>query len=416
METYHYFFMKVGRGNAYLDLMEINDNHSTQYLWVDFRDHPLYCPEDLRKYKPPKGAGRYGDLITLMHAIEFKKHVRVITVNSEHLHIWEIQGPLESFYGHSEEMRIKDLVSKDKGKFEQFKYAIAGDKEKNWSELMPDELRSKHYPKLLPVKLKCKILRSEIPACLSSLRTHRVLNQGTFRALQRIGEKVSLAELEELQYPDLPSADLCSSKRIHSERDLGKFFRILIDELIRREEGVSPQLPADFFWRPQSLSLIAKTFSPPYVETLAMMIIIDLGLIPNGSVGKGMDGVDVIASGKLVSEHVMRQAIQSINEIRGSQLDENLMQYCLDNKILKIQCKAYRVNDSDVHDMMQFKHVIVLHQADKIAKNDLSTEGVCSYVAKNPGKYPLTSKWLDHQKLGLSLGFVPSGIQKKAFG
>lgn len=403
VETFHYFFMKVGYSNAYLPLAMSNSNE-IKYMWVGFENLKWLSSQNISSTAKPSSIA---DFKLLLHATDeqHRNYVRIITMTDNQLQCWSIQGTLVGFRGHAEEARIKDLVLNAPHLFKAFKQSVGVDKNANLVTTFASDPNK--FPKLLPVKLEFSVPRVSLATPVNSLRTYQSLNRGTFRALQRVGTDISIPELEELNYASLPLADFTNGKILGPERDKGKFFRIYLDEIRRRELKHTTLLPHDYFMKDTTVSLIAKTFSPSQVETLAMLLTIDLKLTPDVGIGNGMDVVDVVATARVsdTPTATIESALASIEDMRGAKLDPSLRNFSKNNLCLLIQCKAY---DYSLHATAVGKEVLFIHQgaksnSKKISEIYLSVESIFAHVEKNPHKFLLTATWIKSQRMGLSI-------------
>lgn len=334
--------MKVGNSNCFLSKTE-----SLGGFWVgrfSGEDIPKFnkntdCPIDLS----------YPDLhfLSLFSSKRWRKKVKILTFSTNELIIWKIDDDLTYL---SKVNLPKSEILSILGNKNNFKAVSSKTKKTLLSEL-DDETKYSEL-KFLRVSEEFRIQRASLLAPIDSLSVYRYLNQGTFRPIFRCGDDRIFPDFFKHDQKNLPSINIMkkieNNKSEHhklTETDFGKFIRIYLNDFIDFLKGDRNRQYTYF----RNLSygnlypLIGSILNPAQVETLAYHLLLDLNLIPDVGLGKGLDVVDVKASCRhyygFRSRQIISKAIEALKLLKVN-FSSDLYQSISKTKTIQIQCKA----------------------------------------------------------------------------
>jgi hypothetical protein len=204
---------------------------------------------------------------------------------------------------------------------------------------------------ILPVSKEFETHRGNLLAPVDSLSVYRYLNQGTFRPIFRCGEDMKFPNFFETETEYLPPITIIKKIKTRTESHkltetgFGKFIRIYLNDLIDLHNGEINSHDSYFkkLSKDKIYSIIASVLNPAQVETLAYHLSLDLGLIPDVGLGKGLDVADVKAScrhfPKEKSNKIISSAINKLESLKVT-FSTDLESIISNTKTIRIQCKA----------------------------------------------------------------------------
>jgi len=339
-ELIYYFLMKVGNSNCFLSKAE-----SLGGFWVGFSNYDIPkfkndtdCPIDLR----------YPDLhfLSLFSSKKWRKNVRILTFSANKLIIWKIEDALTYL---SEIKLTKSEILAILSNEENFKSVSPKTKDILLRDL--NDLDKYSRLKILPVSKEFETHRGNLFAPIDSLSVYQYLNQGTFRPIFRCGEDMKFPNFFETEMEYLPPITIMKKIKNRTEShkltetDFGKFIRIYLNDLIDLHNGNINSHDSYFkkLSKDKIYSIIASVLNPAQVETLAYHLSLDLGLIPDVGLGKGLDVADVKASCRHFPKEKSNKIISSaINKLESLEVafSTDLKSIISNTKTIRIQCKA----------------------------------------------------------------------------
>lgn len=378
-----YFFAKVDTGNQ---LLEFADQLGGFY--IGYYSEEKNISNQIYSFQndtdvPIKLNYPDWEYINLFSEDRWRNKTILITYDSYLLSFWEITGKVTRFHEvHSLDtlpQKLKDLKEADLNFF------------KLWN--------------FLPVKLKRTINRSILPSSIDSLSVYQYLNRGTFRPIFRLAEyknKFDFFNKIEDDLFQLKVKNHLNKETIITETKYSRILRFIFDAILEKGNDYTNELKYLF----TNLNDIEKNqifgllLNPAQVETLAMLLVQDLGFTADIGIGKGLDFIDIKGSLRhrnLIKVDTLLSKLEIFNLIHFS---NSTFQKIINEKTINIQCKAdsysnlskdiiYLITDTTNQNL---ENVILINNL----INKMNDENFLI-------EFPLVSDWIKLQKHSLGL-------------
>lgn len=350
--VYEYFYIKIGFSNSLINVRKI-EKGTNSYLWIGYEEweSPKVNEDGLVIRKALKNGkeGKSRDLDQLYASAHSsnRKKTRLFGYSSNSFYIWEIIG---------------DIIERDsnQSQYEEYKTYIESLKEshKNWiakifrkkniEEVISDPIKMGRY---VPVRCIYHTKREDLLPTVNTLSVYQYFSRGTFRNLSSIGtDRNSILSFIEdskklkriMPMPIYKNKN--NSKRIESL--YGMFFRLYFDSLVSSSNYITFQE-----------KLIWATLNPVQIEAFASLLCIEFGYSVDFFTANSVDTIDVIAR------------TSNRRDKRKEFLFNDFMKHCgvhlPNDKVLKIQCKAY-------HENRDLENGIILFTPTKQSEKNLS--------------------------------------------
>lgn len=352
--TIQYLFMKVGFGNSLLKACQ-NEPDDTAGFYVGFSEFDLshvcshkdsngFFPETVwdsiknhyktqNKNQNPSTQGM-GDFLRLVSFSDSRNraNVRLVTFSKLEMEIWEISNEIRYAEDEDIDKIVRNLQS------EPTDYSLVCSKFNAADKKDPQTLKTVLKSYILPVRRVCKpIPRSSLLPTINSISVYRSFTSGTCRRIASADSdrqkdlgpifKDSITEFYEyngVRYP---------------ERAYGHFMRKCLDYYCSDD---TTSLQTTLKLHDDDVSKVALfTLNPGQLETLTMLLMMDLGFIPEIGFANALPFIDY--QGRFDTEYAKQanvsraQAFQIISQVfelpkTGKWFEED---------VIKIQCKNY---------------------------------------------------------------------------
>lgn len=392
MNKIYYFFMKVGYNNCFLEnFKEIGG------LWVGFQGRPtiLKYRNNLSHNIDLKNSDY--DFLCLFSSKQWRKRVRIVTFSKELLTVWKITGDLQYINEVMDPLSPAGMLLQNRHVYKKFPRYITR-KINNDREFKLFLKKSKR----VPVKKEYEIERSQLIAPIDSLSVYQYLNRGTFRPIFRIGGKTELPDFicDSRMIGSLPPVKIRQNQsgkiKELEETAFGKFVRVYLSgrmsknlsaKTTRRYKGVLAEISLS-----QAIHLLVSILNPIQIETLAFLFVLDVGLIPDVGLGKGLDVVDVRGSCRYLRRQDASNAIKKvirILKVLKVHLTDEFINKLYSELTLNIQCTA-----GFYKDMRGTKGVLLLRRKGRYngTKNTIAVDDLLLCAKKM--KFNRVLEWL----------------------
>ncbi|XZE56702.1 hypothetical protein SH139x_002827 [Planctomycetaceae bacterium SH139] len=360
----NYFFYKAGAANVWLSLAE---EHG---LYVGFSDDERNGDSDSSKTsiatRSPrlkwegKVTGRDDDHIAWIMHPDNAKDVILILFDKEDLYFF---NPTPEGDGCRSGLSIH-RPNDPNGAYEKAKTINL----KLFSAGGPIDIF-----KTLPVKLIAKVSRSKLHTSIDSLSVYQFLNRGTCRPIWRIVGPTGPGLSEMMKPITLPRISENWPHHSGEEKPFGALVRLYFNDLLSRyasddwRQKLQSEPRLSNFTKDWSTNkkknLVWLSMNPILVETAAFYFCLDLGLLPDVGVGKGLDVVDIRAR---LPDRVTPQQICDVLSKIPVQLSEGLRNRIYEERVLEIQCKASQKSiDRDLK-MLRFGYWLKANTPDTV--------------------------------------------------
>ncbi|TGM31758.1 hypothetical protein [Leptospira levettii] len=378
-----YFFAKVDNGNRLLEFAEelggfyIGFFDDEKHVSNEILDFSLDTDFEIKLNNPD------WQYLNLFSEERWRDKIRVITYDSHELKFWQVTGKVTKFNTvHSLESLPKKLIKA---------------KQKN--------LKDFYLWNFLPVKLITAINRSLLPSSIDSLSVYQYLNRGTFRPMIRLADYKNKFEYPKIIEDDLFKFIVKTSKKAEEtiiETKYSRILRFYFDAIFSKKEEYSTELRKTFsnLSNSEKNLILGVLFNPAQVETMAMLLIQDIGFTADIGIGKGLDFVDIKGSLRHRSEADIRGCLAKLSENNFIKINKSTFDKIIKEKTINIQCKAESYSDITndlIYLLPESKHselenIILIENI--IEKMDNSNFNI---------DFPLLSDWLNLQKYNLGL-------------
>jgi hypothetical protein len=378
-----YFFAKVDNGNRLLEFAEelggfyigfFDDEKSISNQILDFS---LDTDFEIKLNYPD------WEYLNLFSEKRWRKKIRIITYDSNELKFWEIIDKVTRFNKvHSSESLPKKLI-----------------------KLKQKNLKDFHLWNFLPVKFLSAINRSLLPSSIDSLSVYQYLNRGTFRPLIRLADYKNKFKFPKLIEDDLNKFTIKTSKKIEEtiiETKYSRILRFYFDAIFSEKEKYPIELRKTFsdLTASEKNLILGVLFNPAQVETMAMLLIQDIGFTADIGIGKGLDFVDIKGSLRHRQETDISKCLEKLSTNDLIKFNKNTYDKIIKEKTINIQCKAESYSDI-ANDLIY----LLPESRNSVVENMIFIENIIEKMENSNFKsdFPLLSDWLNLQKYTLGL-------------
>lgn len=372
--------MKVGKSNCFLNLMD-----QLGGFLVGFND-----VGDLKEDTLKNCDYKEKDLLMLYRCSsekELREKTRIIIYDKEHCTVWKIKDKLKMIANKEH----KELLIK---KIEKLKKLYSVKERENFKENI-------NGIKILPVEEDLvEIKRSNLFAPIDSLSVYQYLNRGTFRPVFNVGHDREIELIRNKEFYD--ELEVFEYKQNGEDKeiietDFGKFIRIYFNEIFPYlKDQKIPKNPFSKIEEDKFYFLLQSIMNPIQVETLASLLIIDIGLTPDVMTGKGLDFVDIKGTCREFEEDKGLKNIEKVIEFLIKKLNfeisEKLEKKIKETKTIEIQCKAH-TNHKENNNVILMKPAINIDEKED-NKNTIYIQNIIEYAKKNPNNLKNVNKWI----------------------
>jgi hypothetical protein len=378
-----YFFAKVDNGNRLLEFAEdlggfyigfFDDEKNISNKILDFS---LDTDFEIKLNYPD------WEYLNLFSEERWRDKIRIITYDSNELKFWEIMGKVTRFNKvHSLESLPKKLIKLKQKNLQDFQL---------WN--------------FLPVKFLTSLNRSLLPSSIDSLSVYQYLNRGTFRPLIRLAEYKNKFEFPKLIEDDLYNFTVKTSKKVEEtiiETKYSRILRFYFDAIFSHKEKYPTELRNTFsnLTSSEKNLILGVLFNPAQVETMAMLLIQDIGFTADIGIGKGLDFVDIKGSLRHRQETDIKECLAKLSENDLIKFNKSTFDKIIKEKTLNIQCKAESYSEIK-NDLIY----LLPESKNSEVENLILIENIIEKM-DNPNfksDFPLLSDWLNLQKYTLGL-------------
>ena len=159
--------------------------------------------------------------------------------------------------------------------------------------------------------------------------------------LKKLGPKLKPIEIE---YNHKKNKTV--STKTLTESDYGKFVRLYLESMVFKKckDDTRPSATsslANITIRRQRIQVIASILNPAQIETLAYLLVEDLGITADMALGKGLDVIDVKGTWRHQPQRdkIGKTILKKLNEL-GTSISSELQGVIEKDFVLPIQCKA----------------------------------------------------------------------------
>ena len=378
-----YFFAKVDTGNQLLEFAEqLGGFYIGFYREEEKISNQIY---DFRNDTDVPIRLNYPDweYINLFSEERWRNKIIIVTYDSYVLSFWEITDKVKRFNEvHSED----DLPQKLK-------------------DLKKNDLKYYNLWNFLPVKLKKTINRSILPSSIDSLSVYQYLNRGTFRPVFRLAEykdKFSFYSKKTDDLFELKVKNHLDQETIIKETKYSRILRFIFDAILTNGNKYTTELKYFF----ANLSEVEKNqifgmlLNPAQVETLAMLLIQDVGFTADIGIGKGLDFVDIKGSLRHRDQINVELLLSKLTKFNLIEFSKSTFKKIIDEKTINIQCKAESYSNLS-KDIIY----IITDTSSPNIENIIFINNLIKKVNEDyfQIEFPLLSDWVKLQKHSLGL-------------
>lgn len=329
MDSFYYFFMKVGNSNCFLPFAQ-----QLGGLWVGYDGLPLPQIEKNIIVKGKEQADlRYLQLVSQSH---LRHQIRVVSYGKDSLQIFRITDSLRLLGPN------KNLDWSNPHLYITFPTAWKESVKQRFGQVGSKEFMTHMQGptgwKLLPARLEANLSRSSLIAPIDSLSVWQSFNRRTFQPMFSLEGTKSYTRLEWLKaQTKLPPLQV-SQNEILNEGRFGQVIRYYLDAKSQNQNSVFQNLSEK-----ELTQTLFCMLNPAQVETIASHLCLDLGLTADVGVGKGLDVADVKGTVRHLEPAIRLQRIKTaLQKLEGLdvQLTERLRNCIEATSTLRFQCKA----------------------------------------------------------------------------
>ncbi|PJZ76309.1 hypothetical protein [Leptospira neocaledonica] len=378
-----YFFAKVDNSNKLLEFAETLGG-----FYIGFYDEKNKISNEIVEFNSDIDFEiklNYPDweYLNLFSEERWREKVRIITYDSHKLSFWEITNKIGRFHEYH---TLNTLPEKFK-------------------KIKQDDLDNFNLWNFLPVVLKNSINRSLLPSSIDSLSVYQYLNRGTFRPIFRLSKYKDKLIFSN----DIENDRFEFTVKNHHKKDIKlietKYSRILrfyFDAIVKKGKDFKQDLKRIFsnFSLQEKNQILSALFSPAQVETMAMLLIQDIGFTADIGIGKGLDFVDIKGSLRHREEIIIEKNLSKLTKYSLVKLNQLTLNKIISEKTINIQCKAKPHSDllSDL--------LYILPDSKKSSmENVIFIDKIISCMGNDTFSkdFPLLADWLELQKYTLGL-------------
>lgn len=407
-----YYYLKAGYSNCLLNMGRTAREPNTAYMWIGYQYMSFdTLTKDLSKdgvHFTRKDKDIPTDTLNLftMSQATYKEQVRVITFSNKLFEVWEfIEGltqmnpTVRSCIMNNIRQSPEDIQKWILGCFPMDTKQKTKKNIKHSDRLNDFEKRFVgEHSRFVKLKRVFHCNRTELPPPINSLSVYQGFSRGTFRPIASADSGKEEALTPILQHSNLIKTNTYTGNS-YTERRFGHFIRKYISFL-------ADPTSKDFYNYmglddTSGLQLILNTLNPGQMETAAMLLILDLGFVPEIGTAHALDSIDV--RGRLpekISPLQILQKIKLLNLPMNKAIEEKL----IGERVLEIQCKAYQPNSVSREDIVFFTPSIrsnvptAIHWSLEQIRSHLS----CREYLKKSEDWYLLNNWLLNIKEGFS--------------
>lgn len=384
----YYFFLKSGAGNRLLEFA-----FELRGFWIGYHGQSnnlrnkglanFYMNENGRVLLPKLENWVSPDyhLLCMASSQIWRNNVRICTYGAHQITIWQLTDALRP-------------IAQKEANFIRRKLAKRN---------IPQGLDASHFLPAIPI---CEIPRSKLVAPIDSLSVFQYLNRGTFRPMFNLRSKVEIVELKKLG-PKLKPIEIAYNQKENktvntktlTESDYGKFVRLYLENMILKKckDDTRPSTTsalANITIPRQRTKVIASILNPAQIETLAYLLVEDLGITADVALGKGLDVIDVKGTWR---HHPQRDKIGKtiLKELNGlgASISSELQSVIEKDFVLPIQCKAR--SDEWVEKGILGLKPIQDTMNEAIHIDSIGTIELIDYSQEHPQQYKKISDWIE---------------------
>ena len=404
MQNKQYFYLKVGFGNSLLDVCRDPHDHAIgteARFWIGFRDvdvkeldtalagNEFLSGNEIKKYVKAKQA----DLLNL-HVFTQDKHkesVRFVTFSKTHLEIWEPTGKLAAIQEHDCKT-MHDRINNDIALRTHVAQCFDLKKGVDLSQRNIADDKLLRGAKILPAKRVAKIERSALIPTLNSISVFRSLSSGTCRRMASIdaSRQKHLFKFNPVFSKPIKFPFYDGTENWCEEMAYGQFIRLSLDYYsgVYGPEATLAEVMGEANNEKSLVKLILNTLNPAQMETLALLLSLDLGFTPEIGFANALDHIDIrarwnpdLANGRqAITQAKIIRKIFKISETNALEANSNLQR-----GIILIQCKDYKHSE-----MMLKGGVFVLDTSNTEAIYKILTDD----YADSGNTFTQTKAWL----------------------
>lgn len=330
----NYFFYKCGKANCWLPLA--NEGHG---LYVGFSDkdaptksdpHPILSRKPSAQFEKLTG---YDDdeLVWLCHE-ENREWFVLVTFDKQEVVFWEVTGRVKA-HGRGTPVFKRALELREQA---------TGGPRKEYSFDDDDVFKT------LPARKVARIGRSALYTSIDSLAVYQYFNRGTCRRMWRAGGPTGAAMSDAIKDHRQGEIRGAGGGERASETSFGAFTRLYLNGVLKaanqagrgrlsRRHLSQPELADSVMGLKASdkQAIVLSTLNPILVETAAMYLCLDLGLVADIGIGKGIDVVDIRARAE--SSRIAEHAAAKLRNVLDC---DAICDRLIEENVLELQCKA----------------------------------------------------------------------------
>ena len=361
---YSFYYLKVGFSNSLLKSARSKTNENKANMWIGYQHISMneltkhqnpqtgFFPKDLKLQKVGSDeTASPADLLALAAMSHHKNRdtIRIITFSQEHLEVWKIEDDLKIMNDEVAD-QITDYFQEKQDTLMQTMGLFGIPSKNNKKQNLTKEERMALFKKecfsinskYIQLSRVFVCSRIELPPTINSLSVYQGFSRGTFRAIASAN-----ADKEEmLKNVFKNDAELAHIKTstgdTYQERRFGFFIRKYLSFLMNpnakdffSELGIS---------KTDSMKLLLYTLNPGQMESAAMLLVTDLGFVPEIGIAHALDSIDI--RGRIPEAFSAKDILNRIKKL-GLKLNKPIEDKILTDRVLEIQCKAYQYKSSD---------------------------------------------------------------------